>query len=67
MEIMRVLLWLLMAFSNRPDGLEATDRLVPPGWVGNPWGPVATAARKSGKIAAACRHARNEAVGPVGS
>ncbi len=47
---MRVLLWLLMAFSNRPDGLEATDRLIPPGWVGNPWGPAATAARKSGQI-----------------
>ena len=47
---MRVLLWLVMAFSGRHDGLEATDRLVPPGWVGNPWGPAATAARKSGAI-----------------
>ena len=47
---MRVLLWLVMAFSGRHDGLEATDRLVPPGWKGNPWGPAATAARKSGQI-----------------
>ena len=47
---MRVLLWLAMAVYGRHDGLEATDRLVPPGWVGNPWGPVATAARKSGEI-----------------
>jgi len=49
---MRVLLWLVMVYSGRHDGLEATDRLVPPGWVGNPWGPVATAARKSGQIPA---------------
>lgn len=47
---MRVVLWLVMAFSGRHDGLEATDRLVPPGWKGNPWGPAATAARKSGEI-----------------
>ena len=47
---MRVLLWLAMAISGRHDGLEATDRLVPPGWKGNPWGPVATAARKSGEF-----------------
>jgi hypothetical protein len=32
------------------DGLEATDRLVPPGWSGNPWGPAATEARRTGQI-----------------
>ena len=47
---MRVLLWLVMVVYGRHDGLEATDRLVPPGWKGNPWGPVATAARKSGQL-----------------
>ncbi len=42
--------WLMsVAFGNH-DGLEPTDRLVPPGWKGNPWGPVATRARQSGAI-----------------
>jgi hypothetical protein len=50
---MRVLLWLLMVVNGGPDGgKEPTDRLVPPGWQGNPWGPAATAARKSGAIPA---------------
>jgi hypothetical protein len=47
---MRVLLWLLLAFHGQDGGREPTDRLVPPGWQGNPWGPVATAARKSGGL-----------------
>ena len=32
------------------DNLEPTDRLIPPGWKGNPWGPAAMAARKTGQI-----------------
>ncbi len=47
---MKVLLWLAMAYYGGHDGLEPTDRLIPAGWVGNPWGPAATAARKSGEI-----------------
>lgn len=48
---MRVLLWLLLAYQGGPDrGKEPTDLLVPPGWQGNPWGPAATAARKSGEL-----------------
>jgi hypothetical protein len=48
---MRVLLWLLVVLNGSQDGgKEPTDRLVPPGWQGNPWGPAATAARKSGEI-----------------
>jgi hypothetical protein len=48
---MRVLLWLLVTFNGGMDGgKEPTDRLVPPGWQGNPWGPAATAARKSGEL-----------------
>jgi hypothetical protein len=35
---------------NSHDGLEPTDRLIPPGWQGNPWGPEATQARLSGEI-----------------
>ncbi len=48
---MRVLLWLVLAFNGGQDGgKEPTDRLIPPGWQGNPWGPAATAARKSGQL-----------------
>ncbi len=47
-------MWKLIAlavlFGSRPDGLEPTDRLVPPGWVGNPWGPAATRARETGAV-----------------
>ena len=38
-----------LLYSN--DGKEPTDRLIPAGWQGNPWGPEATKARESGKIA----------------
>jgi hypothetical protein len=48
---MRVLLWLLLAYQGGADrGKEPTDLLVPPGWQGNPWGPAANAARKSGEL-----------------
>ncbi len=48
---MRVLLWLVMTFGGGgTGGDEPTDRLVPAGWKGNPWGPAATAARKAGEI-----------------
>ncbi|WP_435008972.1 YiiX/YebB-like N1pC/P60 family cysteine hydrolase [Tundrisphaera lichenicola] len=48
---MRLLLWLILAFNGNPDGgKEPTDRLVPAGFQGNPWGPVATAMRKSGEL-----------------
>ncbi len=32
------------------DGKEPTDRLVPPSWQGNPWGPAATKARSRGEL-----------------
>ncbi|WZO98335.1 YiiX/YebB-like N1pC/P60 family cysteine hydrolase [Isosphaeraceae bacterium EP7] len=32
------------------DGLEPTDRLIPPGYQGNPWGPVANEARRAGAL-----------------
>ncbi len=50
---MRVLIWLVLAFNGgggATGGKEPTDLLVPPGWQGNPWGPAATAARKSGEL-----------------
>ena len=34
--------WLMSLVLNSHDGLEPTDRLIPPGWQGNPWGPEAT-------------------------
>ncbi|MDR3639382.1 MAG: YiiX/YebB-like N1pC/P60 family cysteine hydrolase [Isosphaeraceae bacterium] len=46
---MWTLIWLTTTVFGR-DGLEPTDRLVPPGWQGNPWGPVATRARENGQI-----------------
>jgi len=42
--------WCVTVLFNGHDGLEPTDRLVPPNWQGNPWGPEATLARASGKI-----------------
>jgi hypothetical protein len=41
---------LMVLFGSHHDGKEATDRLVPKGWVGNPWGPVAFRARREGII-----------------
>jgi 1,2-phenylacetyl-CoA epoxidase PaaB subunit len=48
---MRFLIWLMLATNGGADhGKEPTDLLVPSGWQGNPWGPAATAARKSGEL-----------------
>jgi hypothetical protein len=44
------LIGLIVLLGSRPDGKEATDRLVPPGYVGNPWGPVATKQRAAGAL-----------------
>ena len=41
---------LSLSTGSRHDNLEPTDRLVPPGFKGNPWGPVATLMRKEGKL-----------------
>jgi hypothetical protein len=44
------LLWLAAGMYFGHDNLEPTDRLVPPGWKGNAWGPEATQARATGAI-----------------
>jgi len=44
------LVGLIVLFGGRHDGKEATDRLVPRGFVGNPWGPVATRLREAGQL-----------------
>ena len=41
---------LLILMTHAHDGKEPTDRLVPPGWRGNPWGPAATEARRTGQL-----------------
>lgn len=51
--LIRVFGWFLaLSMHGQHDNLEPTDRLIPPGYTGNPWGPVATADRKSGKLPA---------------
>ena len=40
----------LMVLALQGGKTEPTDRLIPPGWVDNPWGPVANAARESGDL-----------------
>jgi len=42
--------WCVTVLFNGHDGLEPTDRLIPPHWVGNPWGPEANKARATGEI-----------------
>lgn len=43
-------LWLFATLFGWHDGKEPTDRLIPPGYVGNPWGPAANRARLSGEL-----------------
>lgn len=42
--------WILLLAANRPDAWEPTDRMIPPGWQGNPWGPAANLAREAGEL-----------------
>jgi hypothetical protein len=49
--MLRILAWVLAITVHAGEtGLEPTDKLVPPGWRGNPWGPEATQARKVGEL-----------------
>jgi Permuted papain-like amidase enzyme, YaeF/YiiX, C92 family len=48
--MLRLMFSLALFLRGAGDGLEPTDRLVPPGWQGNPWGPEATRAREDGEI-----------------
>jgi hypothetical protein len=50
--MLRIFGWLLLLALNTPDGKEATDKLVPSTWKGNPWGPAATLAREEGMLPA---------------
>ena len=42
--------WLVALSSHERGAAEPTDRMVPPGWTGNPWGPAATIARREGEL-----------------
>ncbi len=49
--MLKVLSWILAFTVQVQDaGKEPTDTLVPPGWEGNPWGPVAARARENGEL-----------------
>lgn len=45
-----ILLWLFPLVLNAPQAGEMTDRMVPPGFQGNYWGPEATKARREGRM-----------------
>ncbi len=47
---MWTLLTFVMFLARSPDGLEPTDRLIPAGYTGNPWGPEANRARTAGEL-----------------
>ena len=47
---MAVVFWLFVVFAAGDGGLENTDRMAPPDWKGNRWGPEANEARKTGAI-----------------
>ncbi|MBX6313482.1 MAG: hypothetical protein IRY99_11285 [Isosphaeraceae bacterium] len=48
--MLRILSWFIVLAAHAHDAQEPTDKLVPPGWQGNPWGPAATRARARGEI-----------------
>jgi len=45
-----LILWGMSLYFNAPHEAEMTERMTPPGWHGNYWGPEATKARKEGKL-----------------
>src|SRR4051794_29708793 len=45
-----VLRWLILFGAHAQDVRDLSDRFAPPGWQGNPWGPVATRERAAGRL-----------------
>jgi len=45
-----IILWGMALVLNAPEEREMTERMTPPGWQGNFWGPVATKARRDGDL-----------------
>ncbi len=48
--MIRLFGWILALSVHGHDNLEPTDRLVPAGYKGNPWGPTANLGRKAGTL-----------------
>ena len=48
--MIQILAWALALYVNAPEEREMSERLVPPGWQGNYYGPEATEARHEGRI-----------------
>src|SRR5262245_786424 len=44
----RLFVWVIAVVLNPPQEAEMSERLAPPGWQGNYWGPAATKARHDG-------------------
>jgi hypothetical protein len=42
--------WMIALSAYERGAAEATGRMTPPGWTGNPWGPAATRARLAGEL-----------------
>ena len=42
--------WMIALSAYERGAAEATDQMTPPGWAGNPWGPLATRARFAGEL-----------------
>jgi len=57
-------IWLVtMVFGRTRDGLESTDRLVPPGYQGNPWGRKPTRREKAGQFPPVVKDCRDATMG----
>ena len=48
--MIQLLLGLVYLLAHAPDQCEPTERLAPPGWQGNFWGPSANQGRREGKM-----------------
>ena len=44
--------WIIIVAAHAQDVRDPSDRFVPPGWQGNPWGPAVTRARAEGQLPA---------------
>jgi lysophospholipase L1-like esterase len=44
--------WMILFGAHAQDVRDLSDRFAPPGWQGNPWGPVAVRARAEGRLPA---------------
>ena len=50
-SVLQLICWMIALATYEPGAAEATDRMKPPSWSGNYWGPAATRARSDGSLA----------------